>query len=105
MLSICSDWAWKIGYGNDQARLIIFDCDGVLIDSEVLSCRCLSEVLAGSGIDLGVDRALDLFLGRSTAAVLQHYAGSGQLIAEKFSTELTAKVREAFLSGLCRSPA
>jgi len=57
--------------------LIIFDCDGVLIDSEVLSCRCLSEVLAGSGIDLGVDRALDLFLGRSTAAVLQHYAGSG----------------------------
>jgi len=43
--------------------LIIFDCDGVLIDSEVLSCRCLSEVLAGSGINLGVDRALDLFLG------------------------------------------
>src|SRR6266853_762031 len=81
--------------------LLIFDCDGVLIDSEVLSCRCLSEVLAGSGIDLGVDQALDLFLGRSTAAVLQHYAGSGQLIAEKFSTELTAKVREAFLSGLC----
>ena len=27
--------------------LIIFDCDGVLVDSEVLSCRCLSEVLAG----------------------------------------------------------
>ena len=25
--------------------LIIFDCDGVLIDSEALSCRCLSEVL------------------------------------------------------------
>ncbi|HEY3796007.1 MAG TPA: hydrolase, partial [Bradyrhizobium sp.] len=22
--------------------LIIFDCDGVLVDSEVLSCRCLS---------------------------------------------------------------
>ena len=28
--------------------LIIFDCDGVLVDSEVLSCRCLSEVLAGT---------------------------------------------------------
>ena len=81
--------------------LIIFDCDGVLVDSEVLSCRCLSEVLAGSGINIGVDRALDLFLGRSMAAVLQHYEGSGQLVAEKFCTELTAKVREAFLSGLC----
>ena len=27
--------------------LIIFDCDGVLVDSEMLSCRCLSDVLAG----------------------------------------------------------
>ena len=32
--------------------LIIFDCDGVLVDSEVLSCRCLSEGLAGYGIKL-----------------------------------------------------
>ena len=35
--------------------LIIFDCDGVLVDSEVLSCHCLSAVLAGYGIELGVD--------------------------------------------------
>ena len=39
--------------------LIIFDCDGVLVDSEVLSCRCLSEALAVYGIDLGIDQALD----------------------------------------------
>ena len=49
--------------------LIIFDCDGVLVDSEVLSCRGLSETLAAYGIDLGVDQALDLFLGRSVTAV------------------------------------
>src|SRR5450631_1725160 len=81
--------------------LLIFDCDGVLVDSEVLSCRCLSEVLAGYGIDLGLDQALDLFLGRSTAAVLEHYEGSEQLIPEKFSIELAARVREAFLAALC----
>ena len=52
-----------------QPDLIIFDCDGVLVDSEVLSCRCLSEVLARYGIDLGLDQALDLFLGRSVTAV------------------------------------
>jgi len=79
--------------------LIIFDCDGVLVDSEVLSCRCLSEVLAGYGLTLGLDQALDLFLGRSTAAVLEYY--EGQLIPEKFSAELTARVREAFLAALC----
>jgi len=52
-----------------QPDLIIFDCDGVLVDSEVLSCRCLSKILAGYGIDLGLDQALDLFLGRSVSAV------------------------------------
>jgi HAD superfamily hydrolase (TIGR01509 family) len=81
--------------------LIIFDCDGVLVDSEVLSCRCLSEVLAGYGIDLDLDQALDLFLGRSMTAVRDHYEAHGRLIPEQFSTELSAGVRAAFLSALC----
>jgi len=81
--------------------LIIFDCDGVLVDSEVLSCRCLSEVLAGYGISLGLDQALDLFLGRSMMAVLDHYKTTGRLDPEQFSAELRAGVRAAFLSALC----
>ena len=84
-----------------EPDLIIFDCDGVLVDSEVLSCRCLSEALAGCGISVGVDQALDLFLGRSMSAVLAHYAGLGQLVPEQFPAELKARVREAFLFGLC----
>jgi HAD superfamily hydrolase (TIGR01509 family) len=81
--------------------LIIFDCDGVLVDSEVLSCRCLSEVLAGYGISLGLDQAFDLFLGRSMTAVLDHYKTIGRLDPEQFSAELRAGVRAAFLSALC----
>jgi HAD superfamily hydrolase (TIGR01509 family) len=81
--------------------LIIFDCDGVLVDSEVLSCRCLSETLAAYGIDLGVDQALDLFLGRSVTAVLQHYQALGRAIPEQFAAELRAGVRAAFVSSLC----
>ena len=81
--------------------LIIFDCDGVLIDSEVLSCRCLSQVLARYGIHLGLDQALDLFLGRSTTAVVDHYQALGRPIPEQFLTELRAGVRAAFLAALC----
>jgi HAD superfamily hydrolase (TIGR01509 family) len=81
--------------------LIIFDCDGVLVDSEVLSCRCLSKVLAGYGISLGLDQALDLFLGRSMTAVLDHYKTIGRLDPEQFSADLRAGVRAAFLSALC----
>jgi HAD superfamily hydrolase (TIGR01509 family) len=80
--------------------LIIFDCDGVLVDSEVLSCRCLSDVLASYGIELGPDQALDLFLGRSMTAVFEHYQALGRAIPEQFSSELRAGVRAAFLSAL-----
>jgi len=83
-----------------EPDLIIFDCDGVLVDSEVLSCRCLSQVLAGYGIDLGVDQAIDLFLGRSVTAVLDHYEALGRSIPERFATELKTEVRAAFLSSL-----
>ena len=80
--------------------LIIFDCDGVLVDSEVLSCRCLSGTLAAYGIDLGVDQALDLFLGRSLSAVFEHYEALGRSIPEQFASELKTAIRTAFRSSL-----
>jgi HAD superfamily hydrolase (TIGR01509 family) len=80
--------------------LIIFDCDGVLVDSEVLSCRCLCEVLARCGIKLELDEALELFLGRSTGAVLQHYGAHGRALPDNFLSDLKARVRQAFQSSL-----
>ena len=79
-----------------KADLVIFDCDGVLVDSEVLSCGCLSEVLASYDIDLGVDEALELFVGRSIAAVREHYGALGRLLPDQFSHELKIRVRERF---------
>jgi len=83
-----------------EPDLIIFDCDGVLVDSEVLSCRCLTEVLAAHGINLGLDQALDLFLGRSTTAVIEYYQAMGRSIPDQFSSELRAGVRAVFVSAL-----
>src|SRR5437868_13401203 len=94
----CSEGAG--GLAMAKAELMIFDCDGVLVDSEILSCRCLSQVLAGYGINLGVDQALDLFLGRSVAAVLEHFEALGCTMPEQFSTELRVGVRAAFFSAL-----
>jgi HAD superfamily hydrolase (TIGR01509 family) len=84
-----------------QPDLIIFDCDGVLVDSELLSCRCLAEVLMGCGIKIGLDETLDLFLGRSLDAVLEHYEGMGHSIPQQFPSELMVKVHETFRSALC----
>jgi HAD superfamily hydrolase (TIGR01509 family) len=80
--------------------LIIFDCDGVLVDSEVLSCGCLSDILARHGVELGVNEALELFVGRSIVAVRQHYGALGRLLPDEFSTELKVRVRETFAASL-----
>jgi HAD superfamily hydrolase (TIGR01509 family) len=45
--------------------LIIFDCDGVLVDSEVISCRTHAEMLTRHGYPISVDQVHDRFLGRS----------------------------------------
>jgi len=87
-------------FGLRQLDMIIFDCDGVLVDSEVLSCRCLCEALAGCGIDLGVGEAIELFLGRSTNAVLEHYAAQSRELPDHFLSDLKLRVREAFQSSL-----
>ena len=47
-------------------ELVIFDCDGVLVDSEVIACRALSEALLEFGLKLPVDEIADRFLGTST---------------------------------------
>ena len=83
-----------------KVDLIIFDCDGVLVDSEVLSCSCLCAALAGHGIDLDPNEALDLFVGRSTAAVYEHYGALGRLLPEEFSNQLKARVRATFSASL-----
>jgi HAD superfamily hydrolase (TIGR01509 family) len=86
--------------GQPRPALIIFDCDGVLIDSEVLSCECLSEVLATCGIKLDVADVLELFLGRNTAAVLQHFSGQGRALPDGFLSHLKSRVRERFATSL-----
>ncbi len=82
--------------GRQKPDLIIFDCDGVLVDSELLSCRCLSEVLAEFGIALSQEQALELFLGRSTKAIEQHYRDLGQTVPDGFLPRLKSHVLETF---------
>ncbi len=45
--------------------LIIFDCDGVLVDSEVISCRAHAATLTRHGYPIAADQVLDRFLGVS----------------------------------------
>ena len=81
---------------HPKPDLVIFDCDGVLVDSEVLSCQCLSEVLGECGIALSEDEAVELFLGRSSAALLSHYKDDRRVNPETFLPELKSRVLQRF---------
>jgi len=51
-------------------RLIIFDCDGVLIESEAISARMLVSEMSARGIEIDTDYVARHFLGRSYPVVL-----------------------------------
>ena len=50
-------------------ELIIFDCDGVLVDSEPLAMRVLLKAIAEAGIEIDAESGFREFLGRSLATV------------------------------------
>ncbi len=50
---------------NFQPELFIFDCDGVLIDSEVIANRTNVEVLAELGIHFSLEEYMERFVGVS----------------------------------------
>jgi HAD superfamily hydrolase (TIGR01509 family) len=50
---------------NRKFDLVIFDCDGVLVDSEVISCRAHAEVLSRHGYPVTEQQVLERFLGVS----------------------------------------
>ncbi|UGY12045.1 HAD family hydrolase [Bradyrhizobium septentrionale] len=83
-----------------ETDLVIFDCDGVLVDSEELSCRCLAEAMVQAGIAMSTGQALELFLGRSTAAVIEYAAAVGKPLPATFLPDLALQVRETFRSQL-----
>lgn len=49
--------------------LVIFDCDGVLVDSEPLALRILLRMVSDAGAVLLPEEAHEAFLGRSLASV------------------------------------
>jgi HAD superfamily hydrolase (TIGR01509 family) len=80
--------------------LVIFDCDGVLVDSETLACRCLVELLQRHGIDVEIEVVFERFLGRSISAVAGHFQTLGRVMPDGFPAELRVLVRKSFADSL-----
>jgi HAD superfamily hydrolase (TIGR01509 family) len=70
-------------------RAVIFDCDGVLVDSEALSNRALSEALAEAGLAMSPAECRVAFMGRSWASCLE-------LIEERLGAAAPSDLEDAY---------
>jgi HAD superfamily hydrolase (TIGR01509 family) len=73
----------------DSIELVIFDCDGVLVDSEPIAVRTHSAVLTALGWPLSEADVTERFVGRSTASI-------NELIEARLGPELTAEAGRRF---------
>ncbi|RJF94263.1 HAD family hydrolase [Sphingomonas cavernae] len=75
---------------------IIFDCDGVLIDSEVAVNRAIAETLTALGLPTTLDQAIADFTGHSSEETDRLIAARwGRPIPDRFRT----MVRDAVMGG------
>jgi len=85
----------KTRQNSDQnLDLVIFDCDGVLVDSEVISCRAHAQTLTRHGYPITDDQVLERFLGVSDREARQIVEAE---IGRKLPDDFEAQVKQATL--------
>jgi HAD superfamily hydrolase (TIGR01509 family) len=85
--------------------LVIFDCDGVLVDSEPVANRLLAEMLRELGLDLTQEQIFQNFVGYSLPHCLRVIEGMlGRPPPENFLRELQARTFAAFKTELRAMP-
>lgn len=74
-----------------EIRAVIFDCDGTLVDSEVLSLAVLIEFVAEFGLEISHDEAMRRFAGNELSVV---FADIEQRLGHALPTDFLQQFRE-----------
>jgi HAD superfamily hydrolase (TIGR01509 family) len=81
--------------------LVIFDCDGVLVDTEPVANRLLARVLSEEGFQISYEECRRLFVGRTMDAVRAHVeAALGRALRADWTTFIRDRTLEAFAAGI-----
>lgn len=88
-----------------EIALVIFDCDGVLIDSEIISSRVLIALLEETGVSVDFEYFERCFLGRSFPKVVDAIRETfGVSLPDDFKDIYRARLFEAFTVDLQATP-
>ncbi len=84
-----------------EPALIIFDCDGVLVNSEPIANRILAEALTSEGYVCSFEDSVERFLGRDLPTIIREVEDSfGQKLSEGFFDKLRADTYAASQNNL-----
>ena len=78
-----------------KPKLVIFDCDGVLVDSEPIFNRVLHEFLLSCGAELSFSECCNTFTGKNKDAVEDFLSAKGLFIPENWSDQFYRQALEA----------
>ncbi len=84
-----------------MTRLVIFDCDGVLVDSEPIAVRIDVEMLAEAGVTMSAEEVIERFVGRSPEVIVaETEARIGRRLPDGWFERTEARIREAYATEL-----
>jgi len=84
--------------------LVIFDCDGVLVDSEPLANASFARALAREGIDWSVEETMRRLMGRSMKSCLEIIEGVlERKLPATFLEDMQAETYQAFRAAPLRA--
>lgn len=82
-------------------QLVIFDCDGVLVDTESVANQRLSEILAENGLEISMPACRKRFMGRTMKSVRDIVlAEDGIDLGEDFPDRWLAELPALFSGGV-----
>lgn len=73
-------------------KLAIFDCDGVVVDSEPLTLQLMREDLASRGLSLSLGELIDFFVGGTVARVGVQAKTMGADIPDDWAEQFYKKI-------------
>jgi HAD superfamily hydrolase (TIGR01509 family) len=82
-------------------KLVILDCDGVLVDSEVISCRTVADILSPFDPASNLPAIMQRYLGRPASAVIEDYERlAGRSASPAFTRDWRARLFANFAHDL-----
>jgi HAD superfamily hydrolase (TIGR01509 family) len=80
-------------------ELVIFDCDGVLVDSEVIGNTIMAESLSAHGLQVSLAECMDMFVGATMAGVKVKAEGLGAVLPDDWVAQIYVDIYARLRAG------